>query len=114
MEGVEHFDNEIITKSGVMKTISWYNSYIRDDDGVIRHLLSSGIDVTEIRKHRHNLEELVKERTRELEEKNAELEHYNKLFIGREFRIKELKDKLKEMKIKLDEDKEDEAEDSRQ
>ncbi len=244
MDGVEHFDNDVVTKSGQLKTISWYNSYMRDDDGVIKHLLSSGIDVTsqkkyleeiknknefiqtvmdslpiglalneidkgeatyinrkfeeiygwpaeelkniseffkkvypdqdyreklqkkvladimsgdpnrmhwenleiihkdgthkyinavnipllrqnvmvstvmdvtaqkeaerELKKHRDHLEKLVKERTRELEEKNAELEHYNKLFIGREFRIKELKDKIKELKIKLGEEANDE------
>jgi len=42
-----------------------------------------------------NLEELVKERTAELVDKNDKLEHFNQLFIGREFRIKELKEKLK-------------------
>ncbi len=58
-------------------------------------------DVTEIKKaelelksHRESLEELIKERTKKLEEKNMELERYNQLFIDREFRIKELKDKL--------------------
>jgi len=51
----------------------------------------------ELEKHRDHLEELVKERTAELEEKNRELENFNKLFIDREFRIKELKDKVKEL-----------------
>ena len=39
--------------------------------------------------YQENLEELVEERT-------AELENYHDLFIEREFRIKELRDKLKE------------------
>jgi len=51
----------------------------------------------ELEKHREHLEELVKERTVELEKKNVELERFNKLFIGREFRIKELRDKVKEL-----------------
>lgn len=42
------------------------------------------------------LEVLVAERTKDLEDKNEELQRFNKLFVGREFRIKELKDKLKE------------------
>lgn len=50
---------------------------------------------TELHIHQTKLEELVNNRTLELEEKNTELERFNKLFIGREFRIKELKDKLK-------------------
>ncbi|MCK5057619.1 MAG: GAF domain-containing protein [Candidatus Aminicenantes bacterium] len=51
----------------------------------------------ELEKHRNHLEKLIKERTAELEEKNKELKRFNKLFVGREFRIKELKDKVKEL-----------------
>ena len=55
----------------------------------------------ELAKNRENLEEIVKERTKEIEEKNKELIHYNKLFEGREIRIKELKDRVKELEEKL-------------
>ena len=48
-----------------------------------------------------HLEELVRERTRELETKNDDLERYNRLFEGREFRIKELRDKVKELEKQL-------------
>lgn len=51
----------------------------------------------ELKKHKEHLEELVKERTNELETQNVELERFNKLFIGREFRIKELREKLKKL-----------------
>ena len=68
-----------------------------------------GTDITErklaeeeLAKHREHLEELVKERTTELENKNAELRRFNKLFAGREFRIKELRDKVKELEKKSD------------
>ena len=44
---------------------------------------------------------LVKERTAELEEKNAELERMNDVFTGREFRIKELRDRVKELELKI-------------
>ncbi|MBJ6727776.1 MASE3 domain-containing protein [Geomesophilobacter sediminis] len=40
------------------------------------------------------LEERVRERTRELEEKNEELERLNRLFVGRELRMAELKEQL--------------------
>jgi PAS domain S-box-containing protein len=66
------------------------------------------IDITErrkteeeLRQHRERLEELVKERTAELEIKNKRLEDFNKLFVGREFRIKELRTKVKELEEKL-------------
>ncbi len=55
LEGIEHFENDIITKSGELKTISWNNSYIRNDEGEITYLLSSGNDVTEIKKTRTKL-----------------------------------------------------------
>jgi PAS domain S-box-containing protein len=55
----------------------------------------------ELRKHREELEVLVKERTKELEEKNQELERMNDVFVGREFRIKDLKDQMTELKQKL-------------
>lgn len=51
----------------------------------------------ELSKHKEDLEGLVKERTRELEEKNRDLDDLNKLFVGRELRIVELKEKLKKL-----------------
>ncbi len=55
----------------------------------------------ELKKYREHLEELVKERTKELEEKNIELERFNQLFVGREFRINELKQEIKSLKEQL-------------
>lgn len=55
--------------------------------------------------YQKNLENLVKRRTSdlnkrnsELKEKNLELEKYNDLFVGREYRIKELKEEIKRLK----------------
>ena len=39
----------------------------------------------------------MEERTVELEEKVSELERMNNLFVGREFRIKELRDRVEEL-----------------
>lgn len=62
----------------------------------------------ELSKHKTELEELVKQRTKELqdqfeelEEKNEELKRFNDLFVGREFRIKELKDQIAVLKKQL-------------
>jgi len=46
------------------------------------------------------LEDQVKERTAELEKQNKELVRLNKLFVDREFRIKELKERVKELEGK--------------
>ena len=69
--------------------------------GTIQDITEQKKAEDELKKHREHLEELVKERTAELELKNAELERFNKLFVGREFRIKELRDKVKILEGKL-------------
>ncbi|MFI1770826.1 PAS domain-containing protein [Thalassobellus citreus] len=53
-----------------------------------------------LKNYNDNLEELVKERTKEIQEKNEMLEKMNKLFVGRELRMKELKEELKKLKEK--------------
>jgi phosphoserine phosphatase RsbU/P len=47
------------------------------------------------------LELRVKERTTELEEKNAELERMNRLFIGRELRMVGLKERIRELEEQI-------------
>lgn len=49
----------------------------------------------ELEAHRMHLESKVAERTTEINDKLTELERMNDLFVGREFRIKELRDKIK-------------------
>ena len=78
---------------------------IRDHNGKIIASRSSWRDITErkkvekdLEKYRNNLEKLVKDRTKELEEKYKELENMNDVFVGREFRIKELRDELDNLK----------------
>ncbi|MCF7912426.1 MAG: PAS domain S-box protein [Candidatus Cloacimonetes bacterium] len=55
----------------------------------------------ELAEYRTHLEQLVQERTTELEGQKAELERFNKLFVGREFRIKELREQVKTLKAEL-------------
>ena len=55
----------------------------------------------EIQRLNAELEEKVKERTAELEEKNTDLERMNKLFIGRELRMIELKNTISELEARL-------------
>ena len=81
---------------------------IRNESGEIICALQTIQDISdrkkneiELVKHKENLEEIVKERTKKLEQQNDEMQQMNKLFVGREFRIKELRDKVKVMGKKL-------------
>ncbi len=71
------------------------------------HVMITIVDITEkknaeaeLEKYRNNLEELVKTRTEEVNFKNAELQRMNKLFVGRELKMKELKNIIKELQLR--------------
>ncbi len=80
----EENENEVLTKSGRRRLISWRNAVIRDASGAIIGGLSSGLDITESKKadlllaaYREHLEVLVRERTIELEQaRNAAEDAY--------------------------------------
>ena len=55
-------------------------------------------DITRIKKYRESLEEQVKERTKELREKIWELEKFQKIAVGRELKMVELKEEIKKIK----------------
>lgn len=57
----------------------------------------------ELQKHREHLELLVRERTEELEKKNIELNKFNRLFVGRELRMAELKKIISELEKQISE-----------
>lgn len=71
--------------------------------------LSTVIDITDrklaeekIKKLNDKLEQKVMDRTHELENKNAELIRLNRLFVGRELRMVELKQKIREQEKRSD------------
>lgn len=95
------------TKDGNWKWISGRGkSYKKDKDNVSHRAVGVHVDITEhkqaeekLKNHRDHLEEIVKERTAEVEEKNKKLSEQMKIFVGRELRIKDLERKLKNDKI---------------
>ncbi|MCF7912096.1 MAG: PAS domain S-box protein [Candidatus Cloacimonetes bacterium] len=79
-----------------------------NDKGEINEIYGTTQDITEfiqkemeLELHRNHLEQLVQQRTEELEKQNQELRHYHELFIGREFRIKELKNEIEILKQEI-------------
>ena len=102
------FDAVMLRKDGTEIPVEITGRLLLNKKGLPIGLQGTTRDITErkqaeeeLKKHREHLEELVKERTAELEEKNEKLEHFNKLFVGREFRIKELRDRVKELENKI-------------
>ena len=47
------------------------------------------------------LEEKIKERTKEIQERMAELERFQRLAVGRELRMVELKEEIKKIKKEI-------------
>ncbi len=78
-------------------------------EGIVTRLYGTFQDISEKKKwetelvqHRENLEELVKERTAEIEEKSKKLDDQMKVFVGRELKIIQLQNELKMMRGKVE------------
>jgi PAS domain S-box-containing protein len=108
----EHRDMDVefrlVQPNGTILHIHGIGRNFYDDEGKALKTIGTFQNITErkltekeLEQHRIHLEELVKERTEELTEKNAKLERFNKLFVGREFRIKELKERVKELEDEI-------------
>lgn len=79
-------EHPIVHPDGTKRYYYFTSSPVTDAGGKVSGVLELVQDVTD----RHAMEESLKK-------KNEELERFNKLFVGRELRIKELKDKVKEL-----------------
>jgi PAS domain S-box-containing protein len=50
IDEAQYYENPIVTKKGVLRLIAWHNTYLKDSQGNIFGIFSSGEDITE-RKH---------------------------------------------------------------
>ncbi|OQX17102.1 MAG: hypothetical protein BWK76_10655 [Desulfobulbaceae bacterium A2] len=71
--------------------------------GTVQDITDQKLVEERLRNISEELEQRVRERTAELESKNSELERINRLFVGRELRMVELKERLKEVERQLEE-----------
>jgi len=76
-----------------------------DDNGEITGIVCASIDITErknleqeLKDYNLRLEDIVKKRTVELQERVAELERFHEATIDRELRMKELRDEIEKLK----------------
>lgn len=58
LEGVEEFENKVITTTGEERLISWHNSFLKDSKGNVYESISSGDDITESKKNKEKVIEL--------------------------------------------------------
>ena len=104
----QHFEIKFISCSGNILPCLVKATNLYDQNNELYATFAFITDITDRKKYEQklneyhdHLEDLIKIRTKDLEEKNEELKKYNKLFIGREFRIKELRDQVKKLEEKL-------------
>jgi PAS domain S-box-containing protein len=104
----QSFELELNTKSGKKLPCLIKSTRLVDDKDQLYASFAFITDITDrknyekqLNDYQNHLEDLIKERTLDLETKNKELKRYNKLFVGREFRIKELRDQVKALEDKL-------------
>lgn len=92
VNGFEHFEIPVLTRGQGERIIMWHNAILTDARGAIYATLSAGMDVTE----RKRMES-------ELERSLNELEMMNRLMVGRELKIVELKKEMVNLKARLKE-----------
>jgi PAS domain S-box-containing protein len=57
IEPVEHYENPVIDRKGNEKYIFWHNTVLRDEEGIIIGTISSGEDITKLKKLSEDLEQ---------------------------------------------------------
>ncbi len=96
-EVIERTETKLKTKSGEDIPIVVFAKSRRIKDGAINGAFLSFFDLTEVKKK----EEEVRKSRVELEEKIEAMERFNKLTIGREMKMVELKEKIIQLEKEL-------------
>jgi PAS domain S-box-containing protein len=106
----ENYERRFRRKDGETLWTQVSATPIIDDEHRFKGSFAMFTDITErkqaeeaLNRLNEELEQRVKQRTAELEEKNKELNRMNKLFVGRELRMVELKKRIRELEIKFGE-----------
>mgnify|MGYP000680906495 CR=1 FL=1 len=107
--GIENINEETLTvREGETRTVLTKKTRFIDENGqkflvgIIRDITDRKKAEIELEKHKDNLEEIIDIRTEEINAKNNELQRMNKLFVGRELKMIELKNIIKELQKEND------------
>lgn len=95
----------LLTKEKKEIPVSVSASVREDETGNIIGYFLAISDISEFKKLQEGLEEKVKERTQELQEKIEELERFQRLAVGRELKMVELKAGIEKLKKELEKSK---------
>jgi PAS domain S-box-containing protein len=104
VEPMEYYENPISRKNGSQRFVAWHNSVLHNSSGEIIGLFSSGEDITErnqteqeLIEHRDKLEELVKDRTEELNSLNEQLEQKVEALQQKETELTESEERFRDL-----------------
>jgi len=86
-----------VRRDGTVFPTLMHNSLLRDETGNLVGMIATLRDITEIKR----AEDDLRRRAKELEGTNAELERFNRLAVGRELRMIELKRQVNELSGQL-------------
>jgi PAS domain S-box-containing protein len=102
--GVQIYEVSGLYKDGKYHDVVFNKATFVDEDNRVAGIVCAAVEVTERKKAEEallklneELEQRVQERTAEIEAKNRELERMNRLFVGRERRMAELKERIREL-----------------
>lgn len=99
---VKEQEMDLVTKNKTPIIVSVSGTARKDKEGNLIGYFLAFTDITELKKLQKQLEEKVGERTEQLKEKIEELERFNRLAIGRELKMIELKQEIKRLKSELE------------
>lgn len=104
-EIIEGKEFTLLTKKRKEIPVSLSFGFRKDKEGILIGSFVGIFNIAELKKLQEGLEEKVKERTKELQERIDELERLHKLTVGREIKMIELKEEIKKLKEELEKQK---------
>jgi PAS domain S-box-containing protein len=105
-EKIVNEESVFLTKDKKKIPVSIFAMQRKDEDGNFIGYFLSLIDISESKKFQERLKKEIAEKTEELREKINELEKMNKIMVGRELKMIELKEEIERLKKELEKYKE--------